>query len=780
MLFRSRSTSTSPDLLATDSASLFSHLLSCAVPQKPSRRKAAHLDSLSFQTLEGRLVMHSSFGDFELHSLDPVVAAEEVPAEEALGESLPLQSLPLLSSNSSAAVKLYLDFDGHFEADWGSYDNVTTPAFSIDSDYSTFSTAEINAITEIWQRVSEDYAPFNIDVTTIDPGDFSNGSALRVSIGGNGSWYGNAGGVAYVNTFTNSIVNTVYVFPDKLAKNAKYIAEATSHEAGHGFGLRHQSKYVNGTKTDEYHPGSGDWAPIMGVSYYKARTTWHNGTTTSATTYQDDMAVIARSTNGFGYRTDDHGGVGSATSLNFVGDTATAAGIIEQMSDQDGFSFSTTGGQLDVSLNVAQIGANLDAVLELRSLSGQLIATADPSTSYGATISTTVAGGDYVLVVRSTGQYGSVGQYTLSAIHSPATSTNEISISGDNLVAEGNLFTLNLSETNSGASTISSWTINWGDGTVQTINGNPATATHVYTDGPNSFSIQATATDANGTYESNTHLVNVYDPVPVLNLSGSSNVAEGATYLLSLSASDTGPDAITHWTVNWGDGTIETISGNPNSASHVYADGTSNFTISATATNAAGTHAANNLNVTVNNVNAVLNIAGNSSVPAGSQYTLNLSSNDPGADTITGWTINWGDGAVEVFNGDPSSVTHVYTGNGDFTITATATDEDGSYQANAVAVNVTSVSNDFLNFNDYTINSYGSKQDGVGTLAIEDGGSTLRLTGNLWKSIELPYTITADTVLEFDFSSSPSRRCPRNWSLTPISNKPQTIRFLFL
>ena len=44
----------------------------------------------------------------------------------------------------------------------------------------------------------------------------------------------------------------------------------------------------------------------------------------------------------------------------------------------------------------------------------------------------------------------------------------------------------------------------------------------------------------------------------------------------------------------------------------------------------------------------------------GSIYTLNLSSTDPGADTISQWTINWGDGTDQVVTGNPSSVTHTY------------------------------------------------------------------------------------------------------------------------
>ncbi|MHB8902624.1 MAG: zinc-dependent metalloprotease family protein, partial [Thermoguttaceae bacterium] len=221
--------------------------------------------------------------------------------------------VPSLSSNSNAAGKLYLDFDGHFEASWGAYSNITTPVFSLDADTTTFSSTELATINTIWAQVAEDYAPFNIDVTTVMPASFADKEGLRVAIGGSSSWYGSAGGVAYLNTWTNYIVNTVYVFPQQLANTAKYIGEAVSHESGHAFGLYHQSTYdASGTKTAEYSTGSGDWAPIMGNSYYNARTTWHNGTSSlGSTTYQDDMALLSSTTNAFGYRADDHGGTSS-------------------------------------------------------------------------------------------------------------------------------------------------------------------------------------------------------------------------------------------------------------------------------------------------------------------------------------------------------------------------------------------------------------------------------------------------------------------------------------
>jgi YD repeat-containing protein len=58
-----------------------------------------------------------------------------------------------------------------------------------------------------------------------------------------------------------------------------------------------------------------------------------------------------------------------------------------------------------------------------------------------------------------------------------------------------------------------------------------------------------------------------------------------------------------------------------------------------------------------------------------------------------------------------------------------------------------------INFNDYTLTSY-SNQDGNHTFNIEDNGATLYLQGNTWKKIDFPYTVTPNTIIEFDFKST--------------------------
>ncbi len=51
------------------------------------------------------------------------------------------------------------------------------------------------------------------------------------------------------------------------------------------------------------------------------------------------------------------------------------------------------------------------------------------------------------------------------------------------------------------------------------------------------------------------------------------------------------------------------------------------------------------------------------------------------------------------------------------------------------------------------ITPYGS-QDVAGDFQIQDGGATLFLENNTWKYISFPYTVTANTVLEFEFRST--------------------------
>ena len=80
---------------------------------------------------------------------------------------------------------------------------------------------------------------------------------------------------------------------------------------------------------------------------------------------------------------------------------------------------------------------------------------------------------------------------------------------------------------------------------------------------------------------------NVADVVPVT-VSGPASTVIGDPYTISLAGSDLGDATILCWTINWGDGAVDTLMGNPGSATHVFGKRGS-FTIQANATNEDGT-----------------------------------------------------------------------------------------------------------------------------------------------------------------------------------------------
>lgn len=63
---------------------------------------------------------------------------------------------------------------------------------------------------------------------------------------------------------------------------------------------------------------------------------------------------------------------------------------------------------------------------------------------------------------------------------------------------------------------------------------------------------------------------------------------------------------------------------------------------------------------------------------------------------------------------------------------------------------------DVIDFSSVSTTSYGSvgPQDGAGSVTVQDDGATLYLDGNRWRDIPFNYTVTANTVLEFDFRST--------------------------
>jgi hypothetical protein len=344
-------------------------------------------------------------------------------------------AVPALSSLPGAPVSIYLDFDGNYEPTWGAYSKIVSPPYDRDGDVMSFSDDEREAITQIWQRVAEDFSPFNVNVTTIDPRDYSDGHAVHVVIGGHyADWYHiRVGGVSFADSFSNDMPNVVFVFSRALGGGLpKYVADLVSHEVGHTFGLEEQSVYGDrGQRLRDYNTGESSlWGPLMGNSLAAPRSIWHYGTSTSAGTIQDDVAVIARPQNGFGLRPDDHADqVFSGTRLNNRGQRFEQAGVIGTLRDRDCFILDCdVGGRVELTVAVTEAGANLDAKLELRDSAGTVVATDDPDEQLGCGLEARLPKGRYYAVVASHGSYGDLGQYKIKGRIVPDSRITQIAV----------------------------------------------------------------------------------------------------------------------------------------------------------------------------------------------------------------------------------------------------------------------------------------------------------------------------------------------------------------
>jgi len=338
-------------------------------------------------------------------------------------------STPILNSFPSAGATIYLDFDGYYvnSPDW----NGGVP-FQCDSAGMT--DAEV---TEVFNRVSEDYRPFNINITT-DSNVFYAAPAtqrIREVITPTSTWYPGVGGITYVGSFTWGDETPNFVFCDLLGPNdPKMVGECCSHEAGHSLGLYHQSTWD--TTCDllaVYSLGDGtgevSWAPIMGDSYYNNMTGWYNGLTPYACTMTQDNLSVITTQNGFTYRPDDYSdSLDSATVIDPT--DATISGLISTSTDRDAFKFTMAD---NATLNLAVTpfsvgadddGADLDVKVLLYDANQNLVETFDPPTTMDVGIDTPLSAGDYYIVVEGSGNsntsnYGSLGSYTLMTFSNP-------------------------------------------------------------------------------------------------------------------------------------------------------------------------------------------------------------------------------------------------------------------------------------------------------------------------------------------------------------------------
>jgi len=430
------------------------------LPPAARRQALKWLQRFSFPEADLEFLQFDNEGGVfyaDTHSVE-LVAGAESDTTPGVSSGIQPEDTFRLHSRPGATKVVFLDFDGHTISgtawNYGAPSQYIARPYDIDGFPETFNGDEMSRIQEIWHRVAEDFAPFDIDVTTEDPGVFgpTTGRVLithNIDANNNAMPHSNAGGVAYIGVYGSSYYEAylpALVYYNNLGNGyPTYVAEAVSHEFGHNLNLSHDGR--DAPYYESYYQGHGanhvSWGAIMGVGYYTNVTQWSRGEYAAGNNIEDDLSLIG---SRLGFRPDDHGDMmSSATPLyveadgsilvttpeteNYQLPSSNNKGVIESGTDIDFFSINTNAGLLDITIQPAWAafyrndlrGANLDISATLYNQAGEVVASSNPLDNTDAVISTTVVASNYYLAISGAGNaaspysdYGSLGQYFIS------------------------------------------------------------------------------------------------------------------------------------------------------------------------------------------------------------------------------------------------------------------------------------------------------------------------------------------------------------------------------
>jgi len=477
--------------------------------------------------------------------------------------SLTLDQVTSLQSRPGATNVIYIDYQGgsvsgtawNIDLDEAEifYDN-----YSYDNDASSFSLIDLQSMYAGWAEVAEDFAPFDVNITTdflvFDAAQPRNKSRIIAT----STPLFSAGGIAILNSFgrrDDDFLSIGWTFNRTFGS----LGATNSHEIGHQMGLSH-----DGAGNNELTAGFGNAGPIMGASFSRDFVHWNRGDYPNANRDEDDIDIISEK---LGALADDHGDNNATASLLNGDETIgliTPQGIRDEV-DRDVFQFTLATDQ-NIDLTVRALfdqpnsqgsddtagGLNLSAIVELRNQGNQLISdkipVIDPSSNVFS-FTGDLPAGTYFLSI--TGQayanamfteYGNGGFYQIlfddGSIPSPDLAVTSVDVNDDTL-GQGQAFSVaatlsNIGNAESSVSTLRYYQSN--DAVITTSD------TQVATDAVNALAAGDESAESINLFAPNTNGTFFYGAC-VDEVSGEENLANNCSEAVSITVTTTPPPA---------------------------------------------------------------------------------------------------------------------------------------------------------------------------------------------------------------------------------------------
>ena len=340
------------------------------------------------------------------------------------------------------------------------------------------------------------------------------------------------------------------------------------------------------------------------------------------------------------------------------------------------------------------------------------------ATAVGQTLNANHTYGDngtYAVIVKVIDDDGGQG-FGSGAVFVSNASPSNVQIKPVSSIAENGVATLELTFDDPGTLDSHTVEVDWGDGTVETLDvtagARTFTATHQYLDdnptgtASDVYTVNVKVRDDDGGQATASQTVIVSNVAPSnFQINPIAAIDENGVASLTLTFDD--PGSLDGHTVeiNWGDGTIETLAVTAGArtftATHQYLDdnptGTASdvYTVNVKVRDDDGGQATASATVQVANVapsNVVASPA-SSTIDEGGGVTLDVTFDDPGSQDSHQVEITWGDGHVTTgtATGQSFTASHVYADNGNYAVLVKVIDDDGGVGNGTAAVFVANV-----------------------------------------------------------------------------------------